>query len=92
MTPDDTLVFAQFAFVSVTSLAAVTGIGIAVHSYLRRARRKDAGVIAPVSDDRLERLEMAVDSIAIEVERISESQRFLTKLQTERADDRALRE
>jgi hypothetical protein len=91
MTPQDTMVFAQFAFVSVMSLAAVTGIGIAVHSYLRRARRKDVGAIASVPDDRLERLEMAVDSIAIEVERISESQRFLTKLQTERSEDRALK-
>jgi hypothetical protein len=91
MTPEDTMVFAQFAFVLITSLAAVTGIGVAVHSYLRRARRKDAGVIAPVPHDRLERLEMAVDSIAIEVERISESQRFLTKLQTERSEDRALK-
>jgi hypothetical protein len=82
---------AVFAFVSVTSIAALTGIGIAADSYIRGARRKDAGSIAPVPGDRLERLEMAVDSIAIEVERISESQRFLTKLQTERAEDRALK-
>jgi hypothetical protein len=33
----------------------------------------------------LERLEQAVDSIAIEVERISEGQRFTTKLLSERA-------
>ncbi|HEY3258553.1 MAG TPA: hypothetical protein VGJ64_06825 [Gemmatimonadaceae bacterium] len=33
---------------------------------------------------RLARIEAAVDSIAVEVERISESQRFLTKLQAER--------
>jgi hypothetical protein len=30
--------------------------------------------------DRLERMEQAIDSIAIEVERISEGQRFTTKL------------
>lgn len=83
--------FAVFAFICVTSIAALSAIGIVVHSYIRRARRKDAGAIAPMQDDRLERLEMAVDSIAIEVERISESQRFLTKLQTERTEDRALR-
>lgn len=37
-------------------------------------------VISP----RLDRLEQAVDAIAIEVERISESQRFVTKVMTER--------
>jgi hypothetical protein len=33
---------------------------------------------------RLERIEQAVDTIAIEVERISESQRFVTKLLAQR--------
>jgi len=35
-------------------------------------------------DARLERIEQAVDAIAIEVERISEGQRFTTKLLSER--------
>ncbi|MEO7085861.1 MAG: hypothetical protein ABI442_16770 [Gemmatimonadaceae bacterium] len=35
--------------------------------------------------DRLERMEQAIDSIAIEVERIAEGQRFTTKLLAERA-------
>lgn len=38
---------------------------------------------ALVSDQRLARLESAVESIAIEVERISEGQRFTTRLLTE---------
>jgi len=33
-----------------------------------------------ISDDRIARIEAAVESIAIEVERISEGQRFTTKL------------
>jgi uncharacterized protein (DUF849 family) len=37
------------------------------------------------SDQRLERVEQAIESIAIEVERISEGQRFVTKLINERA-------
>ena len=41
--------------------------------------------LSGVSDDRLARLEQAVDSIAIEIERISEGQRFTTKLLAERA-------
>lgn len=40
--------------------------------------------LAP-SDERLARVEQAVEAIAIEVERISEGQRFVTKLLSERA-------
>jgi hypothetical protein len=39
---------------------------------------------------RLERMEMAIDSIAVEVERISEGQRFTTKLLSERQSSQAL--
>ncbi|HEY2027234.1 MAG TPA: hypothetical protein VGG78_09500 [Gemmatimonadaceae bacterium] len=41
------------------------------------------GLVA--SDQRLERVEQAVEAIAIEVERISEGQRFVTKLLSDRA-------
>ena len=37
-----------------------------------------------VVEDRLQRIEQAVDAIAIEVERMSESQRFVTKVLAER--------
>jgi hypothetical protein len=37
------------------------------------------------SDERLARVEQAVESIAIEVERISEGQRYVTKLMNDRA-------
>jgi len=37
------------------------------------------------SDARLERVEQAVEAIAIEIERVSEGQRFVTKLLSERA-------
>lgn len=36
-------------------------------------------------EDRLDRIERAVDSIAIEVERVSEGQRFVTKLLAEKS-------
>jgi hypothetical protein len=39
----------------------------------------------PPSDERLARVEQAVESIAIEVERIGEGQRFVTKLMNDRA-------
>ena len=39
---------------------------------------------------RLERMEQAIDSVAVEIERISEGQRFTTKLLSERTRDGAL--
>jgi hypothetical protein len=41
---------------------------------------------AGATDQRLELLQQSVDAIALEVERISEGQRFITKLQAERAE------
>ena len=57
-------------------------------AFARRLDQKPVG--APTPTDvamRLERMEHAIDSIALEVERISEGQRFTTKLLTERAMD-----
>ena len=53
------------------------------------ARSRIAPAIAPEVAARLERMEQAIDSIAIEVERISEGQRFTTKLLAERNNRRA---
>jgi hypothetical protein len=39
---------------------------------------------------RLERMEQSIDAIAVEIERISEGQRFTTKLLAETQDNRAL--
>jgi hypothetical protein len=39
--------------------------------------------------DRLARMEQAIDSIAVEVERIAEGQRFTTRLLSERAESPA---
>jgi hypothetical protein len=44
-----------------------------------------------VGEERMARLEQAVEAIALEVERISEGQRFTTKLLTERAAEPAPR-
>jgi len=53
----------------------------------RRFERRDAASPASLAkiDERLSRLEAGIDSIAIEVERISEGQRFTAKLLAERA-------
>lgn len=53
------------------------------------AKRLEARAAIPsLPATRLERMEQAIESIAIEVERISEAQRFTTKLLTERGSDR----
>ena len=40
-------------------------------------------------EGRLERIEQAIDTVAVEVERISEGQRFTSKLLAERSAERA---
>jgi hypothetical protein len=92
MDPNVPEIVAEFAFVGIASLAALSAIGVGIHAYLRRMRRKDSQIHSThYDDDRLARMEQAVDAIAIEVERIAESQRFLTRLQTERGDERVLK-
>lgn len=58
-------------------------------AFAARLERKPMGHSVPLEvTSRLERMEQAIDSIAIEVERISEGQRFTTKLLTERTPGR----
>jgi hypothetical protein len=62
-------------------------------AYARRLWRRGAVSVAElpkVLAERLTRLDQAVDTIAIEVERISEGQRFLTKVMTDPNGGRAL--
>jgi len=57
-----------------------------VRAYAKRLEsRADAPRMPVEVTSRLERVEQAIDSIAVEVERISEAQRFTTKLLTEKA-------
>jgi hypothetical protein len=49
----------------------------------RRARRGQVAQPSPEQDTRMERLEQAVDAIAIEIERVGESQRFQQKVLAE---------
>lgn len=69
------------------TLFVVMGLTIVLLPLARAfARRMDRhATIAPAQDitPRLDRIEQAVESIAIEVERISEGQRFTTKLMAE---------
>ena len=62
-----------------------------VRAYARRLERGESSGgrtgsgVSPDMAARLERMEHALDSIAIEVERISEGQRFTTRLLADRA-------
>ena len=75
------------AIIGTVSWAVVTiAIGVPlVRAWAKRYERRGEQQVAPDVSARLARIEAAVESIAIEVERISENQRFLTKRQTERS-------
>jgi hypothetical protein len=63
--------------------AAVTIIGLPMaRAWARRQDRKPE--LPSEVTERLARMEQAIDAIAVEVERISEGQRFTTKLLAER--------
>ena len=72
--------------VGLFATVAVTVVSIA-HAYVRtvEARKKTRqSDLSPDVQDRMSRIEQAVDAIAIEVERMSEGQRFTTRLLAER--------
>jgi hypothetical protein len=77
-----------FLFVSViTGMGCLTGI---IVTFLKRrspkaALSQDLSVRLDDIANRLNRLEGAVDTVAVEVERISEAQRFTAKVLAERS-------
>ncbi len=71
-------------------IVIVIGIPL-VRSYTRRMERRDE--LTPRARDmdaRLERIERTIDAMAVEVERVSEGQRFVTRLLAEHPPDRAV--
>ena len=80
MDPDAvTAIFIVFTLAVLMPLS----IGIARRLW-RRGAKSDAPAHDPMIAPRLDRLEHAVDAIAIEIERVSEGQRFVTKILAER--------
>jgi hypothetical protein len=49
-----------------------------------RASQQRSEVASPAVDERLYRIEQAVDAMAVEIERMAESQRFTARLLSER--------
>jgi hypothetical protein len=76
-------VLVPFGFFAMVVLVAI-GVPLA-RGIVKRWERE--GAVPTIPGDvtaRLERMEHAIDAIAVEVERISEGQRFTTKLLSER--------
>ena len=73
------------AFWSTALIASNVAVAVALVRARRRIRQLEQG-LTPLQAGGSERLEQAVEAIAIEVERISEGQRFTTKLLAERRD------
>lgn len=70
----------------ITSVVMVLGLPLVI-VHARKLWKKDSDSSAHTSlatDHRLERIEQAIDAMAVEVERISEGQRFVTKLLSDR--------
>lgn len=68
----------------VLALSFVLPISIAIAKRIWRGRPQPAAVRTDEIAPRLDRLEQAVDAVAIEIERIAESQRFVTRILAER--------
>jgi hypothetical protein len=70
--------------------AIVMAIGIPlVRGIVRRWDRKGtAPELPPDTAARLDRIEQAIDAMSIQVERIAEGQRFVTRIMSDRAGER----
>jgi hypothetical protein len=70
-------------------MVIVLALGIPlVVAYVRRAgQRESPAARDSFTDERLDRIEHAIDAMAVEVERIAEGQRFVTRLLSERTPE-----
>jgi hypothetical protein len=90
MDPDVARIAEMLAVLLVFGLITSSAV-LMVKQIYRRDKRENGELPSPamrVDDSRFERLERAVDAIALEVERMSEAQRFTAKLMTERPQER----
>jgi hypothetical protein len=78
--------------VTILGFAAIVFIGFPLaRAHARRLERDRTGASrklagGDLSDARLERIERAVEAMALEVERMAEGQRFVTRLLSDRSD------
>ncbi len=77
--PDEVMQVIEWGMITLVIIALGTPIVRTLARWLEGRGRTGPGA---ASTQRFDRLEQAVDAVAIEVERISEAQRYFTKLQT----------
>jgi len=70
-----------------TIITVTLGVPL-VRAYVRK-QDAQSKLNVPQIDERLSRIENAIEAMSIEVERISEGQRFVTRLLAERNDSKA---
>jgi hypothetical protein len=82
--PGETVALVSIALVSGALLFPVfRGLG----RRLEGGAARGAPAVSPEAAKRLERMEQAIEAVAVEVERISEGQRFVTRVLAERERD-----
>jgi hypothetical protein len=88
--PDPFLNPAQITTVAVSGMALMLPLVLVLarRLWVRGPRREQ---FDPENSPRMQRMEQAIESIALEVERIGEAQRFTTKLFADRAPDAVAR-
>jgi hypothetical protein len=83
--PGELIPIVLFIMIGITALGTPIARALA-RSIDRRSHLPPS--IPPDLSSRLDRMEQAIDAIAVEVERISEGQRFTTRLLSDRGDAR----
>ena len=80
MNDDQVFVFAMTMLISATVVVLTIAL-----AFIRRRKAPPREITSDAGfNDRLDRMERAIDTIAVEVERVSEAQRFVTKVLAER--------
>lgn len=70
----------EMGFVLALALILPTSIAIARRIWRRGSRNSAPAGMSPEIDERLNRLEQAMDAVAVEVERVGEGQRYVTRM------------
>lgn len=83
MNPDIIITIAFF----ITIVALAVGVPLA-RAFVRQIDRRSSPLaLSSGVENQLQQLQQSLDSVALEVERISEAQRFTTRLLTERGTE-----
>lgn len=75
-----------FAVIGLFAGPAVVALSVAMYYTRKELNRLRAESSPRMRDDRMERMEQAVDAIAAEVERLAQQQQFTTRLLADRAE------